>query len=229
MFAANSFRCGAVLSCAALFLGIAAAWGAPAAQAAAEPVAEASAHEKPSAEEAESAVEPKVTPSPAEFKTDLAIWTFVVFLVLLAVLTKFAWGPIVAGLQKREQGIADNIAAAQRSHDEAKQRLAEYEKKLAGAANEVRLMLDEARRDSELAKQEIIAEAKAAAHLEQQRGLREVRTATDQALKELSERSTNLAVELAGKIVQAQLKPADHSRLVQEAMTKFTVNGPSAN
>ena len=107
--------------------------------------------------------------------------------------------------------------------------LAEYEKKLAGAANEVRLMLDEARRNAEQAKQEIIAEAKAAAQLEQQRGVREVRTAMDQALKEISERSTNLAVELAGKIVQAQLKPADHARLVQEAMTKFTANGPSAN
>lgn len=159
----------------------------------------------------------------------MAIWTAVVFVVLLAVLTKFAWGPIVAGLQKREQGIADNIAAAQRSYDDAKQYLADYEKKLANAANEVRLMLEEARRDAEAAKQEIIAEAKQAAMLEQQRGQREVRTAMDQALKELSERSTNLAVELAGKIVQAQLKPSDHARLVQEAMNKFTTHSPSAN
>ena len=149
------------------------------------------------------------------------------FIGLLLVLAKFAWGPIVAGLQKREQGIADNIAAAQRSYDEAKAYLAEYEKKLANAANEVRLMMEEARRNAEAAKQEIIAEAKQAARQEQERGQHEVRVAMDQALKELSERSTNMAVELAGKIVQAQLKPTDHARLVQEAIGKFAMNGPS--
>jgi F-type H+-transporting ATPase subunit b len=228
VFAANYFRCGLIVFGVVLLLGCAATCGPSVALAAVEPTAP---HDKVSAENgvAEEIGEPARAAGPEEWQTDLAIWTFVVFVVLLAVLTKFAWGPIVAGLQKREQGIADNIAAAQRSHDEAKLYLAEYEKKLANAANEVRMMLDEARRDAEHAKQEIIAEAKAAAQAEQQRGVREVRLATDQALKELSERSTNLAVELAGKIVQAQLKPADHSRLVQEAMTKFTTNGPSAN
>ena len=228
MIAAKCFRCGLIAMGAVLLLGCAAAWGPSVAQAADEP-ARATAHEDQSAEEAERLVEPKHEPSAVDFKSDLAIYTFFVFIGLLLVLGKFAWGPIVAGLQKREQGIADNIASAQRAYDEAKQHLAEYEKKLAGAANDVRLMLDEARRHAEETRQEIIAEAKAAAQLEQQRGLREVRTAMDQALKELSERSTNMAVELAGKIVQAQLKPADHARLVQEAMSKFAANGPSAN
>jgi F-type H+-transporting ATPase subunit b len=224
VFAVNLFQCRPIAFGAALFLGWAVVCGASAAHAAAEPAA----REKVAAEKEEMG-EPAKAAGPEEFQTDLAIWTFVVFVVLLLVLGKFAWGPIVAGLQKREKGIADNIAAAQRSYDDAKKYLAEYEKKLAGAANDVRMMLDEARRDAESAKQEIIAEAKAAAQLEQQRGVREVRTAMDQALKELSERTTNMAVELAGKIVQAQLKPADHARLVQEAMTKFTANGPSAN
>ena len=62
-----------------------------------------------------------------------------------------------------------------------------------------------------------------------QRGQREVRIAMDQALKEISERSTNMAVELAGKIVQAQLKQSDHERLVKEAMSKFAKNRPSDN
>jgi F-type H+-transporting ATPase subunit b len=172
---------------------------------------------------------PKSIQGPEEFKTDLAIWTFVVFLVLLGILTKFAWGPIVAGLQKREEGIAANIAAAQRTHDEAKQLLVEYDKKLAGAADQVRQMLDAARRDAEQTKLDIIAEAKAAAQLEQQRGVREVRTAVDQALKELSEKSTNLAVDLAGRIVRSKLNPADHARLAQEAIAEFAASKPSVN
>jgi F-type H+-transporting ATPase subunit b len=172
---------------------------------------------------------PAAPKGPEEFQSDLAIYSFVVFLILLAILSKFAWGPIVAGLQKREEGIAANIAAAQRTHDEAKQLLVEYDKKLAGAADQVRQMLDAARRDAEQTKLDIIAEAKEAAQLEQQRGVREVRTAVDQALKELSEKSTNLAVALAGKIVRSKLNPADHARLAQEAIAEFAASKPSVN
>jgi F-type H+-transporting ATPase subunit b len=164
-----------------------------------------------------------------EVKTDLAIWTFVVFLVLLAILWKFAWGPIVAGLQKREQRIADNIAAAERANEQAKLLLVEYERKLAAAADQVRAMMEEARKEAEHVKLDIVAEAKEAAKLEFDRSKRELQRATDQALKELSERATNLAVDLAGKIVRAQLSHADHARLVQEAMAEFAAGGPSVN
>jgi F-type H+-transporting ATPase subunit b len=59
--------------------------------------------------------------------------------------------------------------------------------------------------------------------------MRDINTAKDQALKELAERSTNIAVDLAGKIVQAQLSKADHAALVQDAMNRLVVAKPSAN
>lgn len=172
---------------------------------------------------------PETAPNIVEFRTDLAIWSFLVFLVLLGILTKFAWKPIVAGLAKREQGIEDHIAAAKRANDDAKKVLADYDKRLAGAADQVRLMLDQARRDAEQTKLEIVAEAKSAAQLEQQRVVREVRIATDSALKELSEKSTQLAIELAGKIVKRQLTPEDHARLAQEALAQFAARSASVN
>jgi F-type H+-transporting ATPase subunit b len=166
---------------------------------------------------------------PSEFKSDLALWTFVVFLLLLAVLWKFAWGPIEAALEKREQIIHEHLAAAERSHEEAKAMLAEYERKLASAADEVRAMLEEARRDAEHTKQQILVEAKAGADAERARALRDVEAATDAALKQIGERGANLAVELAGKIVGAKLSAADHSRLISEAVTKFPTTSPSNN
>jgi F-type H+-transporting ATPase subunit b len=164
-----------------------------------------------------------------EVKTDLAIWTFVVFLVLLAILGKFAWGPIVAGLEKREQRIADNIAAAERANEQAKLVLADYEKKLAAGTDQVRAMMEDARKEAEQVKLGIVAEAKEAAKAEVDRGKRELQRATDVAVKELSEKATNLAVDLAGKIVKVQLSHADHARLVQEAMSEFAASGPSVN
>jgi F-type H+-transporting ATPase subunit b len=148
---------------------------------------------------------------------------------LLAILWKFAWGPIVQGLEKREQTIADHIAAAQKSNEDARRLLADYEAKLAGAADEVRGLLEEARRDAEHTKQEILAEAKAGADTERQRALREIEVATDAALKSLAERSADLAIELAGKVVATKLSPGDHARLVQEAMARFPEKQPSRN
>ena len=114
---------------------------------------------------------------------------------------------------EREQHIAENIEAARRRDEDARQLLVEYERKLAGAADQVRAMLDEARHDAERTKQQIVAEAKAAAQGEHERAMRDIRTATDAAVEELSQRSADLAVELAGKIISAKLTPDERSRL----------------
>lgn len=162
--------------------------------------------------------------SPLTIEPDLAIYTFVVFLVLFVVLAKFAWGPIAEGLDKREKGIADNIAAAQRSNEEAKALLAQYETKLAAAQEEVRGILDEARRDAEFTQQQILAKAQAEAEATRERAVREIDAASAVAMKELAEHGSQLAVQLAGKIVGSELNSAGHARLIQDALTKFTGN-----
>jgi F-type H+-transporting ATPase subunit b len=158
---------------------------------------------------------------PSEIKGDLAIFTAVVFLLLVVILRKFAWKPISEGLEKRENHIAHEIAAAERANAEAKHLLADYQKKLDAAQHEVRAILDEARRDAEHTAGQIAAKAKADAEAEMRRALREVETAKDQALKDLAETAATLATDLAGKLLQQKLQPADHARLIDEAMAKF--------
>jgi F-type H+-transporting ATPase subunit b len=167
--------------------------------------------------------------SPAEVKADLALFTFVVFLILLGVLWKFAWGPIAAGLETREHLIGEHIASVERAHEEAKRMLAEHERQLAGTADQIREMLEEARRDAEHTKTEIVAEAQAAAETERKRALRDIDAATSQALKALAEHSANLAVELAGKIVRSKLTGDEQSKLIQEAMARFPQSPPGEN
>jgi F-type H+-transporting ATPase subunit b len=152
---------------------------------------------------------------------DLAIYTLVVFIVLFIVLAKFAWGPIAEGLDRREQGIADNIAAAQRSNEEAKALLAQYEQRLSAAQEEVRAILDEARRDAEHTQQQILAKAQSEAEATRDRAVRDIDAASAVAMKELAEHGTKLAVQLAGKIVGAELNSAGHARLIQDALEKF--------
>ncbi len=166
---------------------------------------------------------------PAEIKPDLAVFTLIVFLILFGVLWKFAWGPITAGLDKREHSISDEIDGAKRAHEEANRLLAEHELKLAGTAAR-NSRHDRSRTPGCGAPQaEILAEAKAGADAERVRGVRDIEAATDQALQRLAERSANLAVDLAGKIVSTKLSDADHSRLIQEAVGRFAEAKPSAN
>jgi len=162
-------------------------------------------------------------------KADLAIWTAAVFLVLLAVLWKFAWGPIASGLDKREQGIANQIDQAEQANRKARQLLGRYEEQLADAKGEVRGLLEQGRRDAEKIGRKMIEKAKTEAAAEQQRAIRQIDTAAAAALKELAEKGADLAVDLAGRIVRAELKPADHAGLIDRAVADFAAQKPAGN
>lgn len=163
--------------------------------------------------------------SPISVDPDLAIVTAVIFLGLLAVLWKFAWGPIVAAIDAREDKMANDLAEAAQANEESKRLLAAHEAKLAEAAAEVRQLLDSARRDADVQRQKILDEAQAAAQSEKERALREIHTAKNSALQEVAEKSVDTAVALAGKIVRRQLSAQDHSQLISDAIENF----PSKN
>jgi F-type H+-transporting ATPase subunit b len=159
---------------------------------------------------------------PEEFKTDLAIYTFVVFVCLMVILRAFAWGPITKALDAREKSIADDIAAAHRGHEEAKSLLKQYEARLTAAQEEVRGIIEEGRKHAAQLQDEILSKARADATAEMNRAKREVEIARDQALQQLAETSANLAVDLAGKIVHAKLNAKDHATLIDEAVHRIT-------
>jgi F-type H+-transporting ATPase subunit b len=164
--------------------------------------------------------------APSALKLDLALWTAVVFLCVLAVLAKFAWKPISDGLDKREQGVADQIAQAEAANQKAKDILADYERKLAAAHDQVRGIVDQGRRDAEKVGHEMIDKAKEDAKAEFQRAVKQIEAATSAAIKELADQSATMAVELAGKIVNAKLNASDHARLIEQAVAGF-VQGKS--
>lgn len=156
---------------------------------------------------------------------DLALWTGVVFVLLLAILTKFAWKPIIEGLDKRERNLADQVAQAEAANQKAKDLLADYERKLADTGDQVRALIDQGRRDAEKVGHELVEKAKDEAKAELQRGLAQIDAATGAAIKELADRSASLAVDLAGKIVHAKLNAGDHANLIDQAVAGF-VQGP---
>jgi F-type H+-transporting ATPase subunit b len=158
---------------------------------------------------------------PSQWKSDLALATLVVFLCLLLLLSKFAWRPVMEGLEARERGIAANIEEAKRSAEMAAAQLRQYEAKLAAATEESREILNQARKDADAARERILADAQAIAQRERQRAIEDIQSAKNAALQEMTQKSVDLAVSMAGRLVRRQLKAEDHSQLIREMLDQF--------
>jgi len=157
-----------------------------------------------------------------------AIWTLVIFLAVVVVLGKFAWGPILKGLQARESFILESLEKAKKERDEADARMKLYEDKLAQARTEVTAMVDEGRRDAEVVKRKILEEARQEAEKERERTKREIQLATDTATKQLYALSARMATDLAGRIIGKELTPQDHERLIAESIQELSSAAPQA-
>ena len=151
----------------------------------------------------------------------VAIATIVVFVLLLLILTKTAWKPILAGLQAREKGIRDAIDGAEKANADAKSMLAEYQSKLASASDEARKIVEEGRKDAEALKSKIHADAQAEAGRERDRALRDIEIARQGALKDIYEQVAVVATDVAAKILKTHLDPAGHRRLVDESVVAY--------
>lgn len=159
-----------------------------------------------------------------EFKTDLAIYTLLVFLMLLLLLYLVAWPKIVGGLQKREQGIADQIEQARLDAEQAAETLDKYKQQLQEAVLEAQQIVAQARQDAESAGSQIVAEAKQTAQQERDRALEAIDVATRSALDEVAQRGSEIAVNLAGRIISKELDAADHAALIRDSIDQFASN-----
>jgi len=162
-----------------------------------------------------------VAAPPLQFRVDTALFSLIIFCVLVALLFKFAWKPIMEGLEKRERGIADNIEGAAKANEDAKAQLVSYEAKLASAGAEAAAVIAEAKADALLAKERIMADAAAEAARIRDRALADIEAAKNAAVRELAESSVDSAVTLAGNIVGRSLSKDDHTDLIEKSLKQF--------
>jgi len=155
---------------------------------------------------------------------DLGIFTLIVFALLFLLLGKFAWGPMMSGLDKREAALKKQHDDAEEARAEANKALAEVKARLAKTNDEIRAMLDEARRDAQVVKDQMRAEAAADSQAERERVRREIETARDQALQDIYQQSVMLAALVSTKAIKRELTPGDHARLLDDALVDLKTN-----
>ncbi len=155
------------------------------------------------------------------------IWTLVVFGLVVVVLGKFAWGPILEGLQQREDFIRDSLEKARVDRDAAQEQLKKYDEKLNEARAEATAIVEEGRRDADVARQRIEEESRVEAEKIIDRAKREISIAKETAVKELYSLSGTLATDIAARIGGRELKPEDHERLIEKSIGELEQMGPN--
>lgn len=141
-----------------------------------------------------------------------------VFMVLFAVLYRAAWGPILKGLQEREEHIKADLLKAETAAKQAEATLKEYQQQLAQAREQASRIMDTARRDAEQLAASIQEETRKELDAMKKRMEAEIRYAKELAVQELYKETAVLATHVAGKILHREINPQDQETLVRETL-----------
>ncbi len=147
-----------------------------------------------------------------------AVWTLVIFLLVVGVLGKFAWGPLLSLLQERERFIHKALSDAKHERHEAEITLKEYTEKLQAARVEAAGLIEQARRDSERLRDELRQRAQGEAQSIMRNAERQIELQTQRALQQIRHEAVDLSVMIASKLLQRNLTKDDNDRLIAEAL-----------
>jgi F-type H+-transporting ATPase subunit b len=158
----------------------------------------------------------------------LIFWTLVTFLLLLWLLSKYAWGPILGAMNAREEGIKGDLDKARLERDEA-QRLLEEHRALINLARKERADAVEAgRRDAERLKAEILEEARRQREQLMKQAETQIEAGLRQARSALKGEAADLAIRAAGKLMGKNLDDATQRRLVENYLADLERLGSSS-
>ena len=147
-------------------------------------------------------------------------WMLIIFGIVLFILKKYAWGPILTALKDREQSISDALNSAQEARKEVAGLKASNDQILVEARKEKDLILKEARE----IKDKIIAEAKLLANAETQKGIEYARqqiiAEKIAAINDIKTQVAELSVMIAEKVIRKQLDNPKEQKILVEDLLK---------
>lgn len=147
-----------------------------------------------------------------------AVWTIVLFALLVLVLGKFAWPPILKGLQDRENKIRQDLEQAELAAKQAQQTLKEYQTKLTEARADARKIMEQGRADTQRIADQIKQDAQSQITQMRQRAEADIQAAKEQAINEVFGQTASLSTQIAGRILQREIQPEDQEQLILAAL-----------
>jgi F-type H+-transporting ATPase subunit b len=154
----------------------------------------------------------------------LAFWTVLTFLLLLFLLSKFAWKPILSSLKQREDAIKDSLEQAEKAKDEAKQILAQNQNSLAKAEEESKKIIEQSRVFAANLKEQMLKDSKEQSQKLISDAVAEIDRKKNAAFDELKNQIADISIQAAEKILKENLDADKNKKLVDKYISDISKN-----
>ena len=165
---------------------------------------------------------PLVQPDPGLF-----IWTIVTFLVLLGLLAKFAWRPLLQALDSRQETIRKSLDDAQQAKQDLERLNAESRKILAEARVQAEHILSETRTDANRLRDELKQKAQSEAAGVIKNAERQIEMETARAIQQIRNEAVDISIAIASKVLERNVTREDNERLIEETFKQIEARRPS--
>lgn len=144
------------------------------------------------------------------------IFVMVNFLILVAILYKFMWGPVINMIDSRQQTIDDSLNKADVARKEAEQMSAKLAEEIADARRQAKSIIDEAQKSAETVKEDILAQARDSADSMLERAQAEIAKEKVNAILEIKGEVADMVVSVAGRLLSENMNDQQHMALVDK-------------
>ena len=150
----------------------------------------------------------------------LFVWTILTFLLLLTVLTKFAWKPLLKMLKDREELIRSSLEDAEKAQTELAKLNAEGEKIINKARAEAQEILSQCKSSAATLKDETLKDAKEKAKVIADNAEKQILVEKEKAIEEIKSEVVNLSLSVAEKLIKKNISVEDNKALIDESLSQ---------
>jgi F-type H+-transporting ATPase subunit b len=161
--------------------------------------------------------------------TGVMFWTLVIFVVLLVVLSRFAFKPLTAAVEAREKALEEAITSAKRDRDAAAQLLAEQQRALDATRADAQRVIAEGRTTAEKLRNEMLEQTKQQQHELLERARTEIDNERKRAIADLRREAVELALAGASKVIERNLDDQTNRRLVESFLASVPADAGRGN
>jgi F-type H+-transporting ATPase subunit b len=153
--------------------------------------------------------------------TGLMFWTLIIFVVLLFILSKFAFGPLTKAVEDRERALQEAIDKAQADREAAAKLLQEHQAKIEAARDEAQKFIAEGRAVSEKMRADMIEQTRKEQQEMLDRARRDIESEKDKAISQLRREAVDLALAGASKVIEQNLESQKNRQLVESYLSSI--------
>jgi F-type H+-transporting ATPase subunit b len=157
----------------------------------------------------------------------LYIWTIAVFLILLGLLGKFAWRPLLEALDQRQESIRRSLDDAAKAKQELERLQGESQRILAQARAEAETIVAQTREDANRLRDEMRQKAQQEAANIVKNAEKQIEFETARALQQIRHEAVDLSIAIASKLLQRNVSKEDNERLIEDTFKQLEAQRPN--